>query len=413
MEYFFGGESGDINNLPRLTFGELKRALPHGVNVTLFTTACNPAGWLVQPLLDKVIFPNVLGIAGSGTEQEAQPWSFSRSMERACTGSTASIIPQSVISIEEQGQNEAEIFTHPTYLSLACTIFETVKRIDLLAGMQGALFSGQDDETCSMGRKLRYRATEYLSSKLGKDNLGGNISLHSTLRKFLNRETQLSDETILRQLVIVQCRLGQLQDVDEYLLAMGIGMPSSKDYAVEEWERNEKLLERHRLIMEYLRKHLKQQGYSLNEQAILQGLNNEFVDWYKKGLGMMNKFHLLLSFSYERLTPEESASLAEAIYLHIQTRNPEITTATKNVYPTGDSFSFGDFLGHFHKHKWVCNPSSLRRELQYFTEKHLSPEEQGLLSREAFKKPMTEGPQDEEKDGAVDPVLSSNDESKE
>ncbi|KAK2812267.1 hypothetical protein FQN50_001625 [Emmonsiellopsis sp. PD_5] len=280
---YLGGEGDSINNLPRLRMSDFRRAVGLKVNVTLFTTACYSGGWLVQPNSNKETFVNMTGITGSGIEQETRSWSYSRSVGRACGSSIASAVMQSIISIDEEKEiDRAEVRNHPTYMSLADEIFQTISKIHPLAGEQQVHFSAQNDEweahfgkrtgfslnrfkdgwdslrsippsgstqevgavgdaavghrTGSIQRELRYRATEYLSSTPGRRNLGGNTVLHSRLIRFLSGELQPDCQQSLDLLNQVLYRLLRLQEAEEYVQIMGIDMPSSKEFDVELWK---------------------------------------------------------------------------------------------------------------------------------------------------------------------------------
>ncbi|KAK2792450.1 hypothetical protein FQN52_003385 [Onygenales sp. PD_12] len=293
---YLGGEGNIINNLPRLRMCDIGRSVGLKVNMTLFTTACYSGGWLVQPNANKETFVDVTGITGSGIAQETRSWSFSRSAGRACGNSIASTIMQSMISIDEEEElDRAEVRNHPTYMGLADKIFETISKIQPLAGEQQVHFSAQNDEweahfgkrtgfsldrfkdgwdslrsipssgTQEFGaagdvvgrrirRELKYRATEYLSSKPGRPNLGGNTILHSRLNRFVRREPQPGcRQGSLDLLNQVLYRLLRLQEAEEYVQIMGINMPSSKEFAVELWKGSPEQRDMKDQAMEYLR----------------------------------------------------------------------------------------------------------------------------------------------------------------
>lgn len=107
--------------------------------------------------------------------------------------------------------------------------------------MARELSSGADpvdttDQTVSLNHKLRSRAIEYILSKPGRDSLGGNVSLHSSLRRFLDGSDELDRDQKSRLLEKVSYRLGLLEKADKYIQLMKIEMPSIKKYAVEEWK---------------------------------------------------------------------------------------------------------------------------------------------------------------------------------
>ncbi|EFR01091.1 hypothetical protein MGYG_04095 [Nannizzia gypsea CBS 118893] len=268
---------------PQLLFiNDFHRATTAEAKVTLFTTACYSGGWLVQPICKKSTGLNVTGITGSGIKQETRSWSLSRSVGRACGSSIASAIVQSVVGIEDEGQERMNVLTHPTYMGLAASIFKTVSNIHSLADQQGIHFYSQNDEwemhfgrrtgfsleyfregwsslrpippsgtkspgdndpTCtstsrtgSINRQLSIRAREYLSSKPGADNLGGNVAFHAQLRKFIRGELDASSNLIPKLLDTVLYRLVLLQEANEYVQAMGIEFPNIFGYDVDKWK---------------------------------------------------------------------------------------------------------------------------------------------------------------------------------
>ncbi|KKZ60676.1 hypothetical protein EMCG_04660 [[Emmonsia] crescens] len=152
-----GGECKKPQDIPRLTMEQSKRALPPGVKVTLFTTACYSGNWLVQPNTNQATFLNLTGVPGAGIDEQTQSWSFSRNAGRACGSSIASAIVQSVIAIDEERDATGDILTHPTYMGLALRISETVSKIHSMAEEQCIHFSAQGDEwEAHFGKRTRF-----------------------------------------------------------------------------------------------------------------------------------------------------------------------------------------------------------------------------------------------------------------
>lgn len=298
---YLGKPSGRRDQYPDLLIQDFRRALPPDVNVTLFITSCYSGGWLVEPRVNKKVHLNLTGITGSGPGEETRSWSVSRSIGRACGSSVASAIMQTIIGVDEEGDQGQEVYNHPTYMGLAARVFETISKIHSLADEQNIHFSAQDDEwevhfgkrtgfplksfkegwdslrsippsnAYSLGdnanpaatirktaskkhRELQYRAREYLSSKPGRDSLGNNVSLHGRLRRFLRGEDELNSEQVLTLLDIVLFRLVRLQEADEYVQSMGISMPSSKSYNIEDWKGSPEQRRRFTEVATYLRK---------------------------------------------------------------------------------------------------------------------------------------------------------------
>jgi hypothetical protein len=110
---------------------------------------------------------------------------------------------------------------------------KTTMPIDRVQGKK----ESRADKLASERRELQDRASEYLSSKPGRDNLSPNIALHSKLRRFLSGEPDLDYKQTWRLLKIVLYRLAQLQKADRYTQIMGLEMPSIMIFDIEEWER--------------------------------------------------------------------------------------------------------------------------------------------------------------------------------
>jgi len=73
------------------------------------------------------------------------------SLGRASESTVASAVLQFIVSTEESGLKAVEVRDHPTYISLALSIYEPLKRLDAFADGQKIHFSVQDDAACWVG----------------------------------------------------------------------------------------------------------------------------------------------------------------------------------------------------------------------------------------------------------------------
>jgi hypothetical protein len=119
-------------NSPRLDIKHVKRRLCPNTFATLFLTSCYSGGWLVQPCTNRETFQNPTGVSAAGPTRKSISWPFSRSLGRASGGTVATAIVQSLIAIEESDTAEREIRRHPTYISLAMSIFNRLLLLLLL-----------------------------------------------------------------------------------------------------------------------------------------------------------------------------------------------------------------------------------------------------------------------------------------
>ncbi|KAL1963676.1 hypothetical protein VTN77DRAFT_7880 [Rasamsonia byssochlamydoides] len=143
----FVGGKGDPEKAPILHMNNVKRLLPKNASVTLLMTSCFSGGWLVQPDLtdSREELLNTTGVTAAGPTEKTRSWPLSRSVGRASGSTVATAILQSLIDIEAAPE-EQEVREHPTYIQLAHSIFETLKKIDRFREDQQTHFAAQDDE---------------------------------------------------------------------------------------------------------------------------------------------------------------------------------------------------------------------------------------------------------------------------
>jgi hypothetical protein len=244
-------------------------------------------------------------------KQESSSWSRSTSLGRASGSTVASAILQSIVAIEESGLNETEVRDHPTYISLALSIHESLKRLDTFANEQKIHFSAQDDAWESnyrhrLGlplthfkkrwetlrpippsppaadsaegtsrmygsllrrrkRMLEFRAREYLASYPGLDELAPNVSLHGRLRRLIAGTQKFTPDQIDSLFSAVTYRLSVLHQADEITQDMNLNMGSIFNFCVEIWKpssEQSKLRDRNSKRVVYLMILSKQAGHT-------------------------------------------------------------------------------------------------------------------------------------------------------
>ncbi|KAL4782516.1 hypothetical protein BJX76DRAFT_369129 [Aspergillus varians] len=259
-----------------LSIDLLKRTLPKTANITIFMTSCYSGGWLVQPNINHTKHLNVMGIAGSGPDQETRSWSLSKSLNRACGTSVASAILETLLETEQSDGVDESMLNNPTYMGLCAAIYDKAQSLDHFITQQQIYFSAQGDEweehwgkrtgapligfrarweslraippsetaggtayegqsnrrMASVAREFSLRAKEYMDAKPGRDSWASNTALHSVIMRFFkNGPRGLNLEPALEK---VKSRLGQLHDADDFIGAMGIEFKSCLVYSLDD-----------------------------------------------------------------------------------------------------------------------------------------------------------------------------------
>lgn len=267
-----------------LSIDRVKQAIPRGVNVTLLLTSCFSGAWLVFPNVHYRKSLNVTGIAASGPNEQTRSWSLSESVERACGSSIASGILNQLIKIESNEDSDDDPRSHPTYISLATSIYDMATSMDTFFADQNVHFSAQDDDWESHWRKrtgiplVRFRsrwedlrkissgnvrmvgeagrsistrrvgsleidinrfAESYFEAKPGRDNLGTNVSVHGAIARYRRGDLEQAG-TLQSLLEVIIYRLNMMKDADEYIAAMGFSVPSCHgfDMAASDYQSN-------------------------------------------------------------------------------------------------------------------------------------------------------------------------------
>ena len=84
-------------------------------------------------------------MAAAGPAEESSSWPLSRSIGRASGGTVATAIVQSLIDIEGSDTEGLEIRRHPTYISLATSVFYKLQQFGAFAIEPNVHFAAQDD----------------------------------------------------------------------------------------------------------------------------------------------------------------------------------------------------------------------------------------------------------------------------
>jgi hypothetical protein len=275
--------SSNIDQAPLLHIKHVKRRLRPNVPVTLFLTSCFSGGWLVQPCTNRETFLNTTGVAAAAPTKESSSWPLSRSIGRASGGTVATAIVQSLIDIEESDTEELEIRRHPTYISLATSVFYKLQQFGAFATEPNVHFAAQDDAweahyqrrlgfpldrlkdrweslrsippsgyldtelagsaggtprrfgSLNKRKKLISLGRLYLASYPGPNHASPNIGYHAQLRSLIDG-TDSVPVHIDNLFNVVTYRLSILHQADEVARYLGLSIGSVFDYCVENWK---------------------------------------------------------------------------------------------------------------------------------------------------------------------------------
>jgi hypothetical protein len=278
------GGKGSREKAPILNVNNVERLLPKNASVTLVMTSCYSGGWLVHPDITnrRGELVNTTGIAAAGPEEESRSWPLSRSIGRACGSIAATAILQSLIDIEEATPEEEEVQEHPTYIELAYSIFETLKKLDHFGEDQQIHFASQDDEwemeyrrrlglplasykdrweslrqipasgnqdlgdgpisgtgTLRKRRRVEFLARVYFASYPGSDQWAANVALHHRLRQTLGNTDKFDADGIDTLYNSITYRLSAMRDADEVRRNMGLQFSSIFEFSVDKWKLDE------------------------------------------------------------------------------------------------------------------------------------------------------------------------------